>query len=341
MRLIFQCCIIVLAIAIFPLSSTQHVTPWKYFSKMSIDPCERVSRSAGADFDNKLLAELQAPCLLPPEEVLQAARKAPLKFEITIPVTVAKADALRRPEKFQKTPPKLKQAKYDTLFEENALLASGDVNDSILVIGDSLSIPLGQQLEAYFKKKKNVGFMRRGKVSSGLARPDFFDWEKNLTELARSMKPSTVVIMIGTNDNQTLRGKGPKVRFGTKQWEKEYVARAERLFDICRTNNPDVRIFWVGAPIMGRPNLLADVRKINGVIADLCLRNQDCTYIDTWDALADDRGRFTKFMADSSGEKVRVRADDGVHLTRFGSKIIAGRTLKKMTTAIRKSEPTG
>lgn len=236
------------------------------------------------------------------------------------------------------------QAVISTDFERNGLSeasfrtvarvakAEQPPEEKVLVIGDSLSIPLGKRLEDYFSKIPGIHFRRLGKVSSGLARPDFFDWEQTLAKLATKMKPSTVVIMIGTNDNQTLkRADGSAVQFGGPTWDKEYTRRINRVFTICRDNNPEVKIFWVGAPIMGRPDLTRDVKRINNVIKTLCENNENCHYVDTWSTLADEEGRFTDFMTDKSGERVRIRATDGVHLSLFGAKILATRCLQAMT----------
>ncbi len=244
-------------------------------------------------------------------------------------------------------PPSKPQAVISTGFEKNGLSeasfrtvakAAKDLQppeEKVLVIGDSLSIPVGKHLEDYFSKIPGIYFKRLGKVSSGLARPDFFDWERTLAKLASSMHPSTVVIMIGTNDNQSLkRSDGSTTSFGNNSWDDEYTRRVNKLFELCVKNNPDVNIFWVGAPIMERPQLTHDVQRINKVIQKLCDSHSNCYFVDTWDALADEKGRFTKHMVDNSGELIRIRANDGVHLSSTGADILASRCLQSMTDSI-------
>ncbi len=202
---------------------------------------------------------------------------------------------------------------------------------SVLVVGDSLSISLGEQLEEFFTRQHGVHFKRVGKVSSGLARPDFFDWEEQLTALANQTRPSLVVIMIGTNDNKPLsRHGGHAAAFGSAGWAREYTARAQRLLDICQASNPDARVFWVGAPIMGQSELRDDVVRINSVISDLCTRNRNCLYVDTWRTLADENGQFTQYWTSEHGERIKIRADDGVHLSFTGSRLLALRCLDVM-----------
>lgn len=252
--------------------------------------------------------------------------KAPLVPEQRHPAQEASAT--------HKTPPapapKLRKvSKNELIFS-----LSSFPKQSVVVVGDSLSIPLGQRLEEYFSKYNDISFARRGKVSSGLARPDFFDWDKNLTEMVEKNRPTTLVIMIGTNDNKPLKRRdGKVVSFGNPNWDKEYTRRMKHLFDIARKHNSKCRIFWVGAPIMGPKKLNTDVMRINHVIRTLCQRTPNCRYVDTWDALADNDGQFTQYARDLTGERVRLRANDGVHVTRFASKILAVRCLKAIADA--------
>ncbi len=201
---------------------------------------------------------------------------------------------------------------------------------SVLVVGDSLSIPLGERLGEYFKLRPGITFHRLGKVSSGLARPDFFDWEVNLAAMANRHKPDAVFIMIGTNDTKNLTTPSGSARtFGAKGWQKEYMRRGQRLLDICRKANPSVSIFWVGAPVMGRAQLDREVRVVNQALVRLCERNANCSYIDTRDVLADSRGRFLSHRTGENGQSLRLRAKDGVHVTKAGSMLLADRCLEK------------
>jgi hypothetical protein len=200
---------------------------------------------------------------------------------------------------------------------------------SLLVVGDSLSISLGEQLEQHFSKHADrVGFQRMGKVSSGLARPDFFDWEQNLEELVRTWNPGIVVIMIGTNDNKPLKRDQQSLAFGTDPWRREYRLRLQRLYDICRRQNPAVRLFWIGAPIMRDSLLARELSFINQTIESWCGGLPACEYVNTWSVLADKDGRFVEFFDDEeTGKPISVRTRDGVHLAPHGSLLLARMTL--------------
>lgn len=200
---------------------------------------------------------------------------------------------------------------------------------SVLLVGDSLSIGLGKQLERIFADRKDINFARLGKVSSGLARPDFFDWEKNLEDLAKAQRPDTVLIMIGANDNKSLTDKdGAAVYFEDASWDRLYAAKAARLLEICRNHNPDVRIFWVGAPVMGNQALAGDVKRINSILKSLCDGESGCQWVDTWHSLADGQGAYAMYGKSESGDLAPLRVEDGVHVTAAGARILAGTCLE-------------
>jgi len=199
---------------------------------------------------------------------------------------------------------------------------------SVLVVGDSLSLYFGERLESAFKTRNGVAFARLGKVSSGLAAPSFFNWPEHLKELVDRHRPDLVLIMLGANDNKPLRdAAGKSHAFGTQTWEAEYNARVQRLIDISRAHDPSVRVFWVGAPVMAKPQFDQEIRRINAAIKAQCERNTAAFYIDTHDVLADAGGVFIKTKANATGSIVRVRADDGVHLTLAGAGLLAERAL--------------
>jgi hypothetical protein len=191
---------------------------------------------------------------------------------------------------------------------------------SLLVVGDSLSISLADVLERRLARIPGLAFARLGKVSSGLARPEFFDWEKNMAEMAAKSHPDVVVIMIGANDNKSLRlDSGRTVHFGSPGWAVEYRRRAARLVEIARSNNPAARIVWLGAPVMADPSLARDMPAINAALAEEMRRLPGCRFVDVWPVLAGPNGGFAEFL----DARTRLRAKDGVHLAPAGAARLA------------------
>ncbi|MDQ7833075.1 MAG: LysM peptidoglycan-binding domain-containing protein [Desulfovibrionaceae bacterium] len=218
---------------------------------------------------------------------------------------------------------------------ESSSLARSAPARVVAVIGDSLSIGLGKEMERVFAARQDVGFTRLGKVSSGLAKPEFFDWEKYAAKMASDLEPDVVVVMIGANDNKNLLGEdGRTIYFTDPAWDAAYAARTALLVDACRAHKPQAKIFWVGAPVMADPGLSRDLKRINAAVAAMCAAKDGCTYIDAWNVLADGEGRFAPLAASPSGEMTALRLDDGVHITPAGSRLLALRCLEAVLPAM-------
>ncbi|KHK03744.1 SGNH/GDSL hydrolase family protein [Desulfovibrio sp. TomC] len=212
----------------------------------------------------------------------------------------------------------------------HAALAPAVPGKSILVAGDSLSLFLADALRPLLANRPQTAFASRGKVSSGLARPDFFNWEREMAALVAAHRPDTVIVMIATNDNQTLtRPDGSKVAFRRPGWDAEYARRVRRLVELARTANPDTRIHWIGAPVMGDPKLNADVAAINAVIAKELATLPGARFLDVSRTLADAAGHYAPAQQTPDGPRA-TRTKDGVHLTPYGAKLLASATLASL-----------
>ncbi len=209
---------------------------------------------------------------------------------------------------------------------------------SVLVAGDSLSISLADALRPLAAARPDTAFASRSKISSGLACPGFFDWEREMAALSQQHRPDTVVVMIATNDNKTMtRPDGKMVAFGRSGWDAEYARRVRRLVELARLGNPQARVYWMGAPVMADPRLNADVAAINAIIARQIDALPGCRFVDVSRTLADAAGRFAAALPAPGGLKT-VRARDGVHLTPFGAKLLAHAAMASMSPTVAELE---
>lgn len=206
----------------------------------------------------------------------------------------------------------------------------------LLLVGDSLSIGLGQQMEAAFAGKPAVRFAHLGKVSSGLANPSFFDWEANLDAQVKAHHPDVVMIMLGANDDKPLpTPSGRSAPYKSASWDVEYARRIARLHAIAKSENPAAAVYLIGVPVMGDAAFDAGMGHVNGVLARTAASLPDCAYINVRDVLADASGAYAPVARTASGATVKLRADDGVHISAAGSRLLAARLIETV------AEPSG
>lgn len=199
----------------------------------------------------------------------------------------------------------------------------------ILLAGDSMMLEgLGPVLQRKLMKYPGLKVVREGKYSSGLSRPDFFDWMANLETILDKHKPDLLVVCLGANDTQDiLDGNRKRHIVKTESWNKIYEQRAEQFLGIAEKKG--VRTFWIGLPIMGKKTYNSRVENLNGLQKKACEAKANCDYIDTWLVLADSKNQYTTFIKDSKGRHIRIRSKDLIHLTESGGDVISDYFIEK------------
>lgn len=138
------------------------------------------------------------------------------------------------------------------------------------------------------------------KVSSGLSRPDFYDWVEYWRKYAYRYK--AIVFMLGTNDGQNMVEGGEILPFPSDAWRAEYQRRAGRVMDIMLGAGVQ-RVYWVGMPIMGSKRFSSVMRAINAGFRDAAWGRDQVKYVDIWKVFAKADGTYDP----------RWRQDDGIH----------------------------
>ncbi|MFH1091321.1 MAG: DUF459 domain-containing protein [Pseudomonadota bacterium] len=193
---------------------------------------------------------------------------------------------------------------------------------TVLLTGDSMMLEgFGPALQRTLSKYQGLSVFREGRYSSGLARPDYFDWPSYMNALLDKYKPDLLVVSLGANDPQDILDEKRQRHFcGTPGWNANYAERIRQLLEI--PSQKGIMTFWVGMPIMGLDGYNRNIKTINEVAAAECAKLPLCVFVDTWLALADSKNQYTTFIQDSDGRHVRIRAQDKVHLTQAGGEIM-------------------
>jgi len=191
----------------------------------------------------------------------------------------------------------------------------------VAVLGDSLGQMLGQGLAEAFTDRPEVAILRKARENTGLVRDDYFDWPKAVHDLlASNEKIDVAVMLIGSNDRQPLRIGGTTYDLRSDKWDELYKTRIEAISAAFRDKH--IPLIWVGLPIMKSERLADDVLAFNDFYREQ-VEKAGGTYIDIWEAFGDDRGQYSPFGPDINGQSARLRAADGVHFTRAGSRKLA------------------
>ena len=192
----------------------------------------------------------------------------------------------------------------------------------ILIVGDSMIAgAVGLFLENGLRDLHGYQVRRKGKSSTGLARPDFFAWPKEAQKQVDAFEPDAAVVMFGGNDVQGLRMPDRSwITWPEPEWHAEYARRVNAFADIVAPAGRP--LFWIGMPVMRPEKFHSRVQRVNTIYrAEMAIR-PGARFIDIWRLLADSRGAYADRLdadGEPGGKTVRVRAGDGIHLSVAGA----------------------
>ena len=184
------------------------------------------------------------------------------------------------------------------------------------VAGDSMDQVFGSSLVNLAEETGLVKAKNDYHVSSGLSRPDFYDWPQRLVDQIVVFRPDAAVVLFGANDGQNVLYEGEVLKVGTKAWQAVYAERVGEAMDILATRGR--RVYWVGNPIMKDFGYRERIAMMNHIYEAEARKHPGVTFVSTWRALADENGSYTEYLKDENGDQVLMRAPDGIHLTRAG-----------------------
>ena len=192
----------------------------------------------------------------------------------------------------------------------------------MLVGASSIQTDLGRALERRIEDDLGVEVLRHGRHSTGMARPDYFDWNARALELKASFRPDLVIAQFGGNDGQGLtdRDTGRAVApFFTDDWDAVYGTRLEAFVDLF--SDDAVPVVILGMPAMRNAYHQSKMARINAVTRTASDR-AGAYFVDTFAMTADAAGNPLA-RADVDGRPRIVHAADGMHLSRYGSDMVA------------------
>jgi hypothetical protein len=214
----------------------------------------------------------------------------------------------RRPAKQAVLPPAKPQV-------EKALGAT-----RLAIFGDSMAVDLSKALERLYAEDPNIVIVPQGVGSSGFVREDFFNWNATIGEQITANSFDIAVVIIGINDRQKMNLGGTSHGSLSPEWTVEYTSRVSNF--VTQLRNANKPTIWVGLPPMEAPNFAKTMAGINE-IQKLAVFSAGAEFLDIYERFLSEEGRYTSFGPDLNGNRVRMRKDDGIHLSSAGADKVA------------------
>lgn len=203
-----------------------------------------------------------------------------------------------------------------TVAEYRAMDPSPENPLSLIIHGDSMTEAFGKYLKADLLATGEVDAVHDFQFSSGLARPDFYDWPTHLKK-TMAKDPDVVIMMFGANDGQNVKPADRVLEFGSPDWRAWYAERVGEAMDIVAQKGR--RVYWVSLPNARDAAYAKRMRTLNEVYASEAEKHPTITYVDTWKLFAGADGSYQAYLPDSEGTVRLMRQEDGIHLSIFGA----------------------
>ena len=193
----------------------------------------------------------------------------------------------------------------------------------VWVGGDSMMRDLSESVQRLTAGNALLDVTTHYEISSGLARPDYYDWPAALDADMDETDAEVVVVMFGANDGQGLIGAdGTTYQQVTEGgWQREYAARVAAVMDQLQEGGR--LVLWVTQPPMRDGDFDARMHIVNELYRDAASTRPWVDLVETAAMFADEAGGFADRLPGPDGELHDLRQDDGIHLARSGADLLA------------------
>jgi hypothetical protein len=200
-------------------------------------------------------------------------------------------------------------------------------------VGDSVGTDLGQYaLVDQLGSTQIVSATLDGHISTGLTRPDYFNWPAELENDLAHFHPQLTIICIGANDAQNTIVNGQVLVYGTQAWDNMYSSRVGAF--IAEATSAGSRVLWVGMPPMASSQLNAQMQHLDYLYATQVGRHKGARYLSSVPSLGGPGGSYTAFKT-VDGSYEEIRTDDGIHLQAAGAQLLGEAVISDMDAVYR------
>ncbi|MCW3016996.1 MAG: hypothetical protein JWO02_4088 [Solirubrobacterales bacterium] len=171
---------------------------------------------------------------------------------------------------------------------------------------------------------------------TGLSKTSDVSWPQAAGSQVARLHPQVTIISLGANDGFGMRtAAGATVTCCDEAWVAEYAERARMLM---RTyTRGDGHLLWLELPVPRDAGKAAITAQVNRAVRQAAVDLADVQTLDLGASISPG-GRYTETLS-RDGQEVRVRADDGVHLSNAGASIAADAVIKALRATTWLDEP--
>jgi uncharacterized protein len=198
---------------------------------------------------------------------------------------------------------------------------------TLWVGGDSMAAEVGQSLARIAGETGVITPTVDARISTGLTRPDYFDWPTHLIDVVNQQNPEVMVVMFGANDAQKMKLDGKVYDVSTPEWQAEYRRRVDAVMGFL-TAGGTRHIYWLGQPVMRAGDFDQKQIVLEGIYREEAEKHPGVTFIHIRTMFAGPDGAFSAYLPDASGKQVLMRAQDGVHFSLAGANRVAALALQ-------------
>jgi hypothetical protein len=207
----------------------------------------------------------------------------------------------------------------------------------IWVGGDSMMRDLSESVQRQAAGNALLAVTAHYEISSGLTRPDYYDWPAALRSDMADTDAEVAVVMFGANDGQGLIAADGTTyqRVSEPGWQAEYADRVAAVMDQLQA--PGRLVLWVTQPPMRDGDFDARMDIVNAIYRDAASIRPWVDLVETTPLFGDEAGGFADHLPGPDGQQRDLRQDDGIHFARSGADLLAaeliGRIVEEITPA--------
>lgn len=199
--------------------------------------------------------------------------------------------------------------------------------------GDSMSSAIDESLS---RLAGGTGVMKvetDSRVSTGLTRPDYFNWPGEINSVVKEDNPDVMVFITGANDWQGMTnpdGSTFDSTAGSDKWIAEYTRRVDGVMSLMEAQHR--LVVWIGLPIMASSTFDAHMKTLSAIYEQEAAKHPGVVYVPLYQLFQDANGNWSRYLPVGSGgtlEEMRI-GNDGVHFSIAGGDRAANAVLDEI-----------